>query len=243
MSPKHTFHIAIPADGAPVRFPETEARHAARVLRLRTGDEVLLVDGQGTRAVAELTEVGKRAVSARILSREETARSVGVRVTIGAGLIKHTGRFETMLEKVAELGAARVVPLETARTERSRLRMDRAESILSAAMKQCGSAYCTEIAEPLSLSDFLDAAPESALRLLCHEQVSAGDSVLSRLRAAAPVEQIFLAVGPEGGFTDQEVDRARSAGFTPASLGASTLRAETAAIAAMAVIAQFPWHP
>ena len=238
MTPKHTFYTPeTPVEGM-VSLPEAEARHAARVLRLVKGDSVLLVDGRGTRLLADLVEVDRRGVVARIVSSERVVPSMPFPVTLGAGLIKNAGRFETMLEKAAELGAARIVPLETERSERSRLRMDRSRAILESAMKQSGAAHLVALQEPTPFPAFLDAAPESALKLICHEAVSSEETLLRFLAAHPQPDAIVLAVGPEGGFSDDEVGSARDKGFSPVSLGRARLRAETASIAALSVIAQ-----
>ncbi|MBO6575528.1 MAG: 16S rRNA (uracil(1498)-N(3))-methyltransferase [Rhodothermales bacterium] len=237
MIPKHTFHVFPPVVGDRVDLPEREAQHARRVLRLRPGDGVCLVDGLGNRFVCALDDVTAKAVRARIVEREALPRALPRRVTIGAALLKNAGRFETMLEKVAELGGDAVVPLLTERAERTRFRLDRAESILVGAMKQSGSAWLTRIVDPEPLSQFIGGAPEHALRLICHEAADPKQGLVAQL-LAHPDQDVIVAVGPEGGFSEEEIGLAQEAGFQVCSLGPTRLRAETASMAAMATIAQ-----
>ena len=154
-------------------------------------------------------------------------------VTLGVGLLKNAGRFETMLEKATELGVRRIVPLVTGRTESDRLRMDRSRGILVSAMKQSGRARLPELDAPTPLADLLSAADQD-LKVVCHEAVRTTEG-LSRLVDPGATSACIL-VGPEGGFTDDEADAARVAGFRPVSLGPTRLRTETAALAAATLV-------
>jgi len=234
MTEKHTFFV--PGSGFPestVEFPESEARHASRVLRLTAGNEVQVVDGNGGRFRVRIESVNRRGVTGSVLERLADEPAVACDVTLAVGLLKNAGRFETMLEKATELGVRRIVPLVTGRTEADRLRMDRSRGILVAAMKQSGRARLPELDTPTALADLL-AAVDQDLRVICHEAVSPADS-LSRVVDSGSASVCIL-VGPEGGFTDDEVEAARIAGFLPVSLGPTRLRTETAALAAATLV-------
>jgi 16S rRNA (uracil1498-N3)-methyltransferase len=236
MNPKHTFYVPPSSGRDLVALPAEEGRHADRVLRLREGAPVFLVDGQGTRSTAVLEEVSRRLVTARIESSILEPPALARRVTVGAALLKNASRYETMLEKAAELGAQEIVPLLTSRSERSKFREDRARTILISAMKQSGSAYLTAIGPPVSFEDFLARARPESLNLVCHEGASPEQAILARLRGAT-ASHALIGVGPEGGFSDHEIASANAAGFLTTSLGRARLRAETASIIALAAFA------
>jgi 16S rRNA (uracil1498-N3)-methyltransferase len=226
-----------------VPLPPEEAAHAIRVLRLGVGDEVYVVDGKGSRSHATLETVTKRGVIVRVTGTVFEAPALPWRVTVAAALLKNSGRYETMLEKVAELGAVRVIPLVTRRTENRRIREDRARKILAGAMKQSGSAYLTELGPVTGFTDLLASRGEGDLGLICHETAPESNRLSSHLGAASTPGQkgqneILVIIGPEGGFTDEEVEQAEAAGFATTWLGNARLRAETASIVAVAAIAQ-----
>ncbi len=149
-------------------------------------------------------------------------------------------RFELVLQKLAELGAARIVPLETARssthTERDagQVKSHRWPDVILKAAKQCRRAMLPELFAPVALSDALSMSGEAELKLMLYE--GAGTWTLSEALGRLRPERVALLVGPEGGFADAEVDEARSAGFLPVSLGPRILRTETAAIAGTALL-------
>ncbi len=218
------------ADGCLV-LPEDEARHAVRALRHSVGDEIVVVDGAGGRYRVRLTEADKRGAAGEIVGTEREVGEPRHRLTVGLGVLKNAGRFETFAEKAVELGVTEVVPLETERTEGARLKAKRLDNILVAALKQSGRSRLTDLAEPTPLADVLGAPPDGE-RILCHE--AAGGVLLPRVLSRNPAGPVTILVGPEGGFSDAEVAEARAAGWTVASLGPRRLRAETAAIAAAA---------
>ncbi|NNE70646.1 MAG: 16S rRNA (uracil(1498)-N(3))-methyltransferase [Rhodothermales bacterium] len=234
--PKHTFFAPDQPPGGAVPLPADEAAHATRVLRLTQGDEVFVVDGAGTRSRAVLETVTKRGVVVRIQDTERESPALGLRVTLAAALVKNAGRYETMLEKVAEIGAARVIPMTTRRTEQSRLRADRARKILVGAMKQSGSSWLTQLGEVTRFEKILDMREPDALGIICHEAADPGTRIADLVGPSHT--DLFILVGPEGGFTDDEVAKAVEAGFHLASLGRARLRAETASIVALAACAQ-----
>lgn len=220
-------------------LPEDEARHAARTLRKQPGDEIVVVDGDGGWHRVRLHHVDKQQVVGAIV---ETRREIGepsYHLTIGIGLLKNRNRFETFVEKAVELGVSAIWPLQTARTEKESIRETRTHNILVAAMKQCGRTRLPALAEPQSFDAALEAAQAGAI-LIAHEQVESGQdlaSVLRRLDGSHAAEQpmrVAVFIGPEGGFTDDEVRAVQAAGGQPVSLGPRRLRTETAALTAAA---------
>lgn len=212
-----------------VWLPDEEAHHAVHVLRHRPGDEVIVVDGVGGWHRLRLEQVDRRGVQGRVLATHYNVGEPPYHLTIGLALLKQTARFETFLEKAVELGVCAIVPLLTARTERARFRPERAQRLLIAAMKQCGRSRLPLLHPPRLFVDVLDSP--APLRLLCHEQPDYAPQPMHML-LRQPISEALVLVGPEGGFTEDEVRQAQAAGFLLVSLGTRRLRAETAALVA-----------
>ncbi len=222
--------------GARVVLPEPEARHATRVLRLRAGAEIEVVDGQGGRYRVRLTHTAIGEAEGEVVAREHEPPPPPF--TLALGVLKADERFEFALEKAVELGVTRLVPLLTARVEARRVRLDRLHAHALAAMKQSLRAHLPEITAPQALADVLTPGA-----LLLHESAPA-EAILPRLLPAADAP-VTLLIGPEGGFSDAEVAQATLAGARIASLGPVRLRAETAAVvgATLVYVHRLPAFP
>jgi 16S rRNA (uracil1498-N3)-methyltransferase len=214
-------------------------RYLIRVLRLRVGDEVVLFDGAGQEARARIERVGPRAAELRVLERTASPAAAGPEITLLVGIPKGD-KMELVVQKATELGATRIVPMRTARSigpaeiTRQAARRQRWIKIAREAARQCGRNDVPDVAAPVELAAAIAAAPQDALRLLFWEE-SRGVRLRDRLPAERPA-RIVVAVGPEGGFEASEVEIARQAGFEVVGLGPRTLRAETAALAVLAVV-------
>ncbi len=218
-----------------LELPEDEAYHAVRVLRKQAKDTITVVDGEGALHRVRLELVDKKHAAGTIL---ETQRNVGeppYPLTIGMALLKNQNRFEVFLEKAVELGVTEVIPLLTARTEKAHLKLNRAQNILVAAMKQSGRSRITRLADPQPLSQAL-ADCNGSLRLFCHEKAETDQTLLRVLNAHNPNRPAAALIGPEGGFTEDEAETAEAAGAVVVSLGSRRPRGETAALTAAAGI-------
>ncbi len=231
------FLIDSGAVGEIVGLPDGEAAHARRVLRVKPGDRAVLIDKSGALFEAEFSEVGER-VSAKILSRQPDARPP-VRLTLYQGLPKFD-KLEFIVQKAAELGAARVVPVKMARSvvkldaEEGRKKQERLQKIALEAMKQCGRAERMEILEPVRFADALALFRAEDAMLMPWEEARAtrlGDAYAEKLDARS----VGILIGPEGGIAPEEAVAACEAGALSVTLGPRILRAETAAVAAMAI--------
>jgi 16S rRNA (uracil1498-N3)-methyltransferase len=213
------------AAGAVVALDEDESRHLT-VRRAEPGREVQLLDGAGTRATGQLSRSGGAwSVTVGEVFREPSP--VSVTLAVGAG---DRDRFGLLVEQATQLGVTRIVPLLTEHTVgvSTRLReghLDRLRRRVREALKQCGSAWAPEIADPRDLSTFLADLPPGARWLADPDGGSR-----PRLEATVP---LTIAVGPEGGFTMAEQRALRGAGFLVVRLGRHLLRFETAALAAL----------
>ncbi|GAB5521576.1 MAG: RsmE family RNA methyltransferase [Rhodothermales bacterium] len=221
-------------DNGYVRLPPDEARHAVRVLRMRQGDPLVVVDGIGGWHEVELTQVQRDQAEGIVRVAKRGVGEPSYDLTLGIALLKQASRFEFILEKAVELGVQRIVPLLTHRTEKPRLKQQRAEHILVAAMKQSGRTRLPVLEQPTPLSEMLETTPQG-LRVLCHEATNPAHQLVAQLQQHSSTAATIL-IGPEGGFTDTEVGVAEQHGWQPASLGPRRLRAETAAVTAAAAV-------
>ena len=212
-------------------LPPEEAHHATRVLRHEIGDLVEVVDGDGRWYRVRLSHVGRDEVSGEIIEERLNYREPAYSLTLAVSPLKNANRFETLVEKAVELGVTRIQPILCSRTEKPRIRMERLERVAIAAMKQSRRSRRLVLEEIREWKTFAIGATRG-FRLILHE--GGGGDFGSVLQRAAVGEEIVAAVGPEGGFTDEEVELAVEAGFEPVYLGPRRLRTETAAIAAAA---------
>lgn len=211
-----------------------EARHA-RALRLREGAQVLLLDGQGGCATARIVRFDRRGMEVAVEAVRFDAREREAYIAMAIGVLADKTRFEWCLEKLVELGASAVFPLVTERTE-GRFSRARLERIMIAALKQSQRRWLPELSEPIAYEAFLQQQRADCLGVLCHESADESAGLLDLL-GGSPPSAATIVIGPEGGFSDREVELAVRSGASVAWLGAARLRAETAAVAAMSIAA------
>lgn len=223
-----------------------ESFHCVRVMRHRAGDRLTVTDGRGVLAEGVLTEADPRCAVVSVERLEPAAPERGIRLHVAAAPTKNIDRFEWFLEKGTELGMAEVTPLLCARSERKAVKEDRVERILRSASRQ--SLRCRfPVARPLTpFRDLLAALPEGGLRLIayCGEEYPKRllrevlqEAVRGRTEAGAGVLPVTVLIGPEGDFSPEEVAAALQAGFVPVTFGTMRMRAETAAVFAVAAAA------
>ena len=213
-----------------------DARHLTRVLRVEVGERYEISDNRGV-YLAEIETARKELVVFRALEKLPS-HAVTPALILAAALIKFD-HFEWMIEKATELGVAKIVPVEAMRSERgleraAHKRIERWRRIALEASQQSRRAFLPEVEEPVALSEALSLTAT-------HRYLSDEKPGTQSLAAALPPERagsdtVAILVGPEGGWTDEERDAAIDAQWTPVSLGPLVLRAETAAIAALAII-------
>ncbi len=225
-----------------------EAFHIAKVLRYKPGQELTLFDGKGGRFTGVIEAIGADTVTGRIESTLETApRRAAATLRLYQGLLK-SGPWDYVLEKGTELGVAAFVPLLTPRTvvllreaERAHAKRERWTRVVMAAAKQCQRAQLPEIEEPVEFRDAIRACQGKGVSIVAWEGLC-GSSAAGPLREALRGEPgsapgvVNVFVGPEGGFSDDEVELAESLGAVLVGLGPRILRAETAALAACALV-------
>ena len=219
-----------------VALSDSEAHHAIHVLRLKTNDTIELFDGAGTTATGIITAISRSTVTASVQSKHFVERRTSGQLSVAASPPKGD-RLKWMIEKLTEIGVDRYIPLQTTRTvvDPRKTKLDKLGATVISAAKQSEQAWLMDIAPATSLSDLLAAQLSNCQFHLAHPYETGSDTT------AAADEQLtdhVLLIGPEGGFTDDEVSLARQSGATPICLAGTILRIETAAIAFSAILKQ-----
>jgi 16S rRNA (uracil1498-N3)-methyltransferase len=216
----------------------TEAHHLLHVMRAQVGDEVRLFDGSGAEFTARVEQLGRSQVELRVLNRELVDRETSVELTLAVALPKGD-RQRWLVEKAVELGVKRIVPLTTKRgvAEASGGTLDRLRRSVIEASKQCGRNRLLEICEPQAWQHAMGNFSPSDLRILADPGGISLSNAWPPTSTAKRSNGVVAAIGPEGGFTAEEVNSAVEAGWIAVGLGPRILRVETAALAIAARIA------
>ena len=228
-----------------LRLTGDELHHCRDVIRCAPGDRVVVFNGAGVEADAELVTLEKREAALRVISTLETPRPAAA-ITLGQAVPKGKN-MDLIIQKATELGASRIVPLLSDRSvvrindaADSSKRREKWQRIAIEACKQCGQNWIPEVAEPAGVTDFLKkhspADPEKELRVVA--AISDQARPLHRILEDrdGPAVRATVLVGPEGDFTPAELAEAVNAGYQPLSLGPIVLRSETAAIYTLSVL-------
>jgi 16S rRNA (uracil1498-N3)-methyltransferase len=216
------------AEGRSLALPAAQSHYLSGVMRLKAGDGVRLFDDRTGEWQAQISDVGRRSVSVTIGSRI-AARETVPDLWLCAAPIKR-GRIDWMAEKACELGVSRLLPVLTRRTVVDKLNLDRLRAHMIEAAEQCGRTALPEVAAPTTLAKLLDAWPADRQLVFCDEE---GGAAFAGALKPAPAA---ILIGPEGGFDPGE--RAAIRALPQAvgvSIGPRILRADTAAVAAIAL--------
>lgn len=228
-------HFFVPPDnvrGGRFFLAPDESRHLAVVLRKRSGQEVLLFDGEGKAFRALLESVSAEKVAGKILS-EERPPAAPFRLRLFQGFPKGD-KFDWVLEKMTELGAAEIVPVYTERTvarvpqEKVDARLKRWRKIVLSSAKQCGRAEVPVVQPPVTWPEAFGLVGQDDLTLLPWEGEETRQ--LKQVLEGKPAKVVNVLIGPEGGLTPEEVELAKKRGAVTVSLGPAILRTETAGL-------------
>ena len=237
----HSFYIE-PPEGGLAALPPEEARHAAKVLRLRPGDEVCAMDGAGGRFRATI-EAMEGGVTVR-LHEPLPDNEAPVRLTVYQGLPK-AEKLDLLAQKLTELGAAELVPVRMSRCvvklndKDGMKRAERLQRIADEAAKQCRRATPLKVSPPMDWREALQHMSARGLLLVPWEDAR-GRRIKDAFAEHPQARDIGLVIGPEGGMSEDEVSALEAVGALPVTLGPRILRTETAAIAA-ATLAMGCW--
>jgi 16S rRNA (uracil1498-N3)-methyltransferase len=235
----------IDAEQTSFSITEPEAKHISKVLRMGPGDRFILMDGKGARFLARIESAGSHEVRVFLEKRLPEPLPSPVEIILCQALLK-SGKMDYLIQKTSELGVDCIIPFSSERTV-VRLKKDRLpgrtkhwREIARSSAKQSDRAVPAQIEGLIPFNELVAKwKEEDALKVILWEEEGSRD--LKGLLREVSIQKKFLGmVGPEGGFSRQEVETAKDEGFVPASLGHRILRSETAAVTVVAVI-QYEW--
>ena len=223
----------------------SEARHMTKVIRMARGDRFVLMGGNGEHFLAVVRSIGPREVRADIERALGIPAPSPVEITLCQALLR-SDPMDYLIQKTSELGVDRIFPFFSSRTvakigaEKFEKKAKHWQGVATSAAKQCGRPLPARISTPISLPELLAgfSGEDCPKLVLWEEEESTGLKKL--LQESYKRERIIGMVGPEGGFSEDEIEMTREEGFIPVSLGSRVLRAETAAMAMVAVV-QYEW--
>ena len=226
---------------------EEESRHCVASLRFKEGDSVFITDGKGTIVSAKILKANPKSCTVQIIEKTEYQPSTIKRILVIAP--PKTGeKLDLIVEKAVEIGVDEIIFIETRYAERDKINLDRLNKIAISAIKQSKQSFLPEISGMIKWKQFIERKSEG-LKLIAAVQLSENSYQLSENRHLAQMlsdspltthnSQLSILVGPEGDFSDEEVNQAIAKGFVPISLGKNILRTETAAIYALSIINAF----
>ena len=207
---------------------EDDSRHAVRTLRLTVGDAIAVTDGQGNRYQAVISQADARRCGFRITSVETSPpRPFSVRICVAP--TKNLDRIEWFVEKAVEIGIEQISFFFGQHSERRVLKLERIEKIAIAAMKQSLQSFLPRLDDAVSFSNLVKTINQNQ-RFIAH--LPTVETPLNLAKAATPGNRYTVLIGPEGDFSDGEIQQAVGAGFQMVTLGSNRLRTETAALTA-----------
>lgn len=211
-------------------LPESDSRHAVRVLRMSEGDELQIIDGRGSVYTCRIVEAHPKHAAVEILACHKQQLPWTQQLAVAVAPTKHIDRMEWLVEKMTEVGVNRIIPLLTDRSERRDIKVERLEKIAVAAMKQSLKATLPVIDPMTPLRSILKMMPEAKRFVAyCDPEIPRVDLAKSYV----PFSDTLILIGPEGDFTPAEIRNTLNAGFQSVTLGDNRLRTETAALFAL----------
>jgi 16S rRNA (uracil1498-N3)-methyltransferase len=253
------YFVPAPIDTDHVTLDGAEAHHLIHVMRAKPGLRVTLFDGSGVEFAAVVEQLGRDQVDLAVTAREEADRELPFLLTLGVALPKGE-RQKWLVEKATELGVGRIVPLRCERgvAQPVQQALERLRRTVVEASKQCGRNRLMEIAEPQNWDDFVESTQGVPYRLLAHPVEEQKDALATRREPQAaqptepsapadapsevadasptPLDEIVVAIGPEGGFAADEIALAGRGGWQRLDLGPRILRVETAVVFVAATV-------
>ncbi|WP_349407881.1 16S rRNA (uracil(1498)-N(3))-methyltransferase [Pseudalkalibacillus sp. SCS-8] len=220
-----------------VRITGDDVKHISKVMRMSPGDQVICSDNQDRVAVCEIEELNDSSVELTIVEWSEFETELPIPVTIAQGLPKHD-KLEMIVQKGTELGASKFLPFQASRSivkwddKKSRKKTERLLKIIKEAAEQSHRNRMPDCEEPVSFKQLLSVSEEYSIKVVAYEEEAKQDerSNLAKLltKIDPSVDRMLVVIGPEGGLTDEEVERLQEAGFVTCGFGPRILRTETA---------------
>ena len=220
-------------DNTQYTFGKEESRHIVKVLRKKKGDRLFLTDGVGGWYEGEITKTDFKQTIVKIQDYKKR-RKKAYRLHIAIAPVKSNDRFEWFLEKATEIGIDEITPLWNKYSERKKINKNRYEKIIISAMKQSLQVYKPILNNFTKWNDFIKQVEDNQYKLIayCKAQQNLND-VLKKSNNDKEIDKIVIVIGPEGGFSDEELNIAKQVGFIPILLSNNRLRTETAGVVAV----------
>ncbi|WP_297073389.1 16S rRNA (uracil(1498)-N(3))-methyltransferase [uncultured Duncaniella sp.] len=213
-----------------LELPESDSHHAVKVLRMREGDELQVIDGRGTAYTCRLADAHRKHAAVEIISSTPMPLPWTQQLAVAVAPTKHLDRMEWLVEKMTEVGVNTIIPLLCERSERREIKTERLEKIAVSAMKQSLKATLPTIMPMTPLRELIKIMPDA------QRVVAYCDPSIPRVDFAQTYEagrDTLILIGPEGDFSPSEIKMTLDAGFRPVTLGSNRLRTETAALYAL----------
>ena len=223
--------------GSQVELPEHAGGHLVRVMRLRVGDACILFNGDGHDYDARITAIGKREAQAEVIAARRIDHESPLSITLLQGIARGE-KMDLILQKATELGVTRFIPVHSDRSEvklegaRAAKRLAHWRGVVASACEQSGRAVLPAVTEPAGLQQAVTDAELPIARYLLSPLAETGIGAM----APPPDHRLLIAVGPEGGWSERDLQLLENAGFTGIRLGPRILRTETAGLAAIAAL-------
>jgi 16S rRNA (uracil1498-N3)-methyltransferase len=221
-----------------VILDEEQSKHIVQVLRKQKEEEILLTDGKGTKVHTVIVDDHRKRCEVKIISVEKEKEQLP-KVSIAISLIKNASRFEWFLEKATEIGVNEIIPLICERTEKEKFRLDRMQNILISAMLQSQQCWLPSLSEPITFDKLIEKSID-ANKLIAHCLPQQKQSLFSFIQNSSfIIHHSLILIGPEGDFTEKEIEIALEKNFQPIALGNTRLRTETAGIVAASLLRNY----
>ena len=224
-----------------VRITGGDVNHIKNVLRMRSGEEVVILDGSGMEYRCEIETINDD-VLARVLEAKKTEAELSVRLLLFQGLPKKD-KMELIIQKAVELGVSEIIPVLTKRTvvkledkKKEQKKLERWQAIAEAAAKQSGRGIIPKVCEAVKFTEAVKQAEALEEALIPYELAEGMDEARERIRGLHGKKTIGIFIGPEGGFAEEEIALAVKSGIHPITLGKRILRTETAGLCILSVI-------
>ena len=221
-----------------------EARHIGKVLRLGIGDTLYFLDESGWEYQTVITSKSSKIVEVEIVKKSPPQKDSSITITLGQSLPK-AQKMDYIVQKATELGVSSIIPFLSTRSvlsldeERSKRKRIRWQKIALEATKQCGRVVVPQIEAIVPFKEILEKCDDNSLKIMLWEDEKS-NKLKDVLKNTQPLPKVIFLVGPEGGFTPEEVDMAIHADFQTVSLGRYILRTETAGICLLGIL-QYEW--
>lgn len=224
------YHKQLNASQKQIVLSEETSKHIVQVLRMQCNEQLNLTNGLGLLATAKIVEANKKNTIVNVI--EYTQKSNKEKnITIAISLLKNTSRFEWFLEKATEIGVTQIIPIINKRTEKQQFKTERMQGIVVSAMLQSQQCFLPILQEPILFKNFFNNSILSVSnKFIAH----CADDEKNCLPHS--LSDSIILIGPEGDFTNDEIEMALQNNFNPVSLGSTRLRTETAGIVAATLL-------